>query len=206
MHPSARKPVAAILVDRPVADAARWKRLLEVLLDASIKRAIFCGNGVLAELQRDFGERFGRLELRYTDCEHPDDHRESLVLIKDQLDTDPVLVVGNAHFAEVDLIDMLAFHRWSDAEATMLLHDVCDTSRESRVVLNELAEVIGFASPAAAPRGAIDGQIYLLSQSVLDALCREKHSREAELLPHWIGHGLFGYRVPGPLVETSTAA
>ena len=123
----------------------------------------------------------------------------------DLIQTDPFWVLNGDSLARVDLVDQEHFHREKGAPITLALVEANARDRFGAVVLGNDGVVSGFVEKGAAGHGLVSAGIYLMNKSVLDAVPRARPaSFEYDVFPHFVGKGLVGWVVAGPLVDIGT--
>jgi mannose-1-phosphate guanylyltransferase len=97
------------------------------------------------------------------------------------------VVLNGDVLTDLDIADLIAFHRDAGAEATIHLHPVDDPSRFGVVPTDEAGRVIEFVEkpePGTAPTNLINAGAYVLEPSVLDRIPEgRKVSIERETFP-----------------------
>jgi NDP-sugar pyrophosphorylase family protein len=91
---------------------------------------------------------------------------------RQQLHSDPVLVMNGDSFADADLCGFLDYHRRIGAKATLLCAEVDDAGRYGRVELDRAGRIHGFVEkdPAFHGRSPVSAGVYLLSAALLDEI------------------------------------
>ena len=98
---------------------------------------------------------------------------------------------------DVDLGELVRFHRERDAEATIFLTPVADPSAFGVVPADPQGRVLGFIEkppPGEAPTNLINAGVYVLEPSILDRIPKDEvYSAERQLFPQLVdeGAGLF---------------
>lgn len=120
-----------------------------------------------------------------------------------QTQSDEVVVLNGDSFCELDLVQMLEFHRIQQAEVTLACCRVEETSRYGSVVF-EGDRIVAFREKeVAGGAGWINGGVYLLQRSMV--LPQEAiFSLERDLFPSILNKGVFGYRASGTFIDIGT--
>lgn len=105
------------------------------------------------------------------------------------LHSDPVLVMNGDTILDADIDALLAIHRSTAPQATLLCAPVTDTSRYGSVITDGEGRVVAFLEKSGANgAGLVSAGALLLSGTVLDAIADgEQKSIEHDVLPH-LGH------------------
>ena len=127
-----------------------------------------------------------------------------------RLRSDTLLVANGDSFAAADLASLLAFHRSRRARITLLLVTIKDASRYGRVRVDATGAVIAFdekpAEPDAMPAPtSINAGIYLMDRDVVAEITAERPVLlEREVIPAYIGKGLYGHLQLVPFIDIGT--
>lgn len=119
------------------------------------------------------------------------------------IESDDFFVINGDTYFEVDLKDMLYFHKRNRAIATIALSHKDDASRYGRVVFDKDKKIISFAEKADDRKaGYINGGIYVFRKEVFEYIPSNKVcSLEKEILPLLVGKGLCGFPVVGYFID-----
>jgi NDP-sugar pyrophosphorylase family protein len=211
----------------PIVNYPIFMRMLEVIVRQGARSIIFSTKGIENTLRIKDVFRYGnsfsaRLNLprrvqfmyqpHYTDVGSADAIRHSMEYygIKDE-----VMVVSGDNIVDIDLKEIISFHRSRDSVATVLLkeldHDE-DLSQFGVAEVNEEGRVNRFVEK---PRGGettsrlINTSVYIFSPKILDIL--EEMGERAkdiggDLMPHLVkeGHPVYGFRCPGFWADVGT--
>jgi NDP-sugar pyrophosphorylase family protein len=202
----------ATVADRPkVLAEVRGRPFLAYLLD----RLCMAGVGEIvisigyrgADVRAAFGTAYRGRPLRYAEESSPRGTAGALRALLPELDSDPVLVLNGDSCCEVDLAELWRWHATRGANATLCLVHVPDARRFGRVAVNEHGGIEGFVEKGEAREaGWINAGVYVLSHSVLEVIPPGRGvSLERQILPAWIGRGLWGMRVAGRFIDIGTA-
>lgn len=170
--------------------------ILEQLQRANIKKTVLC-TGYLGEQINDLlGQEYRGMELCYSHETSPMGTGGALLLSLDQWDTKNGLVLNGDSFCSVDLNRYCAWHKETNAMASMVLTKVPDTSRYGRVEVDPQGRVITFQekNPLLNTPGWINAGIYIIARSLLQSAVRDTPlSLERDLLPLWLDDSLSGF-------------
>lgn len=195
----------------PVAGPTMLERVLAHLAGHGVTRAVLA-LGYKADL---FTEAYpdGRcagVELEYAVEPEPLDTAGAIAFAARQASVDSTFLALNADVVnDLDVTELVAFHRSSGAEGTIHLTPVDDPSRYGVVPIDADGRVQAFIEkPAAgeAPTNWINGGTYVLEPSVLDRIEPGRRvSIEREVFPAMVTDGtLFALERAGRWVDAGT--
>jgi NDP-sugar pyrophosphorylase family protein len=180
--------------------------LLDRLCDAGVGEIVVSIGHRGAEVRAAFGAAYRGRPLRYAEEPSPLGTAGALHALLPQLGSDPVLVLNGDSCCEVDLANLWGWHAARGANATICLAHVSDTRRFGLVMVNEHGAIERFVEKDnAGGAGWINAGVYVFSRSVLAAIPPgHPVSLEREILPAWVGRGLYGRRVEGRFIDIGT--
>lgn len=118
------------------------------------------------------------------------------------------LVCNGDVLTDLDITELVAFHRERGASATIALHPVEDPSRYGLVRTDERGAVEAFIEkppPGEAGVNTINAGTYVLEPVVLGLIPRgENVSVERQVFPHLVGDGLFASAQDGEWIDIGT--
>jgi NDP-sugar pyrophosphorylase family protein len=176
------------------------------LADAGIRRVVLC-TGYMGERVHDaLGNAYRNVRLLYSREPWPLGTGGSLRLALPLLKSDPVLVINGDSMCEASLAEFFRRHRACGAKMTLLLAKVSDAGRFGRVSVDSAGLVQGFVEKDGNPGpGLINAGVYLIERRMLRSIPTGRAvSLERDLLPRWIGRGLYGYPSDGPFLDIGT--
>lgn len=116
-------------------------------------------------------------------------------------DDEEFLVMNGDSFLDLDLNQIIGFHKEKKAIATMGLAYVEDVSRYGKVEIKSENEVIRFVEKSSSGNGFINGGVYVFSRKIINYIPSGKVSLECEVLPGLIKQGLYGIVVKGFFID-----
>lgn len=201
----------SVVADRPkVLAEIRGRPFLAYLLDqlagAGVRYVVLCTGYLAEQVQAVFGDSYGSLRLVYSQESSPLGTAGALRLALPLFQSDSVLIMNGDSFCEADLRAFWAWHCARGADATLLLIEIPDTKRYGRVHVDENGLVLRFDEKGHnGEPGWINAGIYLLNHHLLLTIpASGAVSLEREVLPAWIGRGLYGYRSEGGFLDIGT--
>ena len=201
----------SVIADRPKVLATIHGRpfltyLLDQLAEAGINTTVLC-TGYMGELvQTTIGHSYRGMSVRYSQEASPLGTGGALRCAMPYLASDPVFVMNGDSYCKADLRKFAAWHAGHQAEATLLLTEVLDTSRYGRVEVDELGHIQSFHEKGD-QQGPdwINAGVYLLSRRILLSIPEgQAVSLERDIFPVWIGHGLYGYQTESEFLDIGT--
>lgn len=206
----------SVVQDRPKALApVKGRPFLAYLLDqvvaSGIRRVVLCtGHGGDA-VRGVFGNRQGALEIAYSQETEALGTGGAIRHAFSQIDSDPVLVLNGDSFCEVHLHTFLAWHRARRAQGSVVLAQVPRGDRYGRVEIDAQGMVGSFREKeegecaGLGSGGWINAGMYWLSRELIEAIPdRQVVSLERDVLPGWLGRGLYGYAGGGRFLDIGT--
>ncbi|MFQ5788272.1 MAG: nucleotidyltransferase family protein [Thermodesulfobacteriota bacterium] len=120
-----------------------------------------------------------------------------------QTETDNVLVLNGDSYIEADLYGLVKKHMEVGSSMTIVLREVENASRYGRVKLNSDNRIIYFEEKTPErSKGYINAGMYLIKRKLFDEVKEDKViSLERELLPVFIGKGVYGYISCGRFID-----
>lgn len=181
--------------------------LLDQVAKAGVRHCVLCTGYLGEQVEAAFGGTYRSLELTYSREESPLGTGGALRYALPHLRSDPVLVLNGDSYCHADLAAYWRSHRERGAVGSLLLTEVADTSRFGQVVVDETGALTSFREKQSAAGGAgwINAGVYLLAQELIAGIPPDRVvSLETEVLPSWIGRGLYGHPAAGPFLDIGT--
>ncbi len=196
-----RQKIVASVAGRPFL-----MRLLDQLADAGLRRVVICTGYKAEQVAELTGHEYRGMSLRYSPEPSPLGTGGALRRALPLLESDPVLTMNGDSFCETDLAAFLQTHRERNANGSMVVREVADTSRSGRVGFDKSGAVGSFVEKgASAGPGWINAGIYLLGRALLESIPTDRPvSLEREMFPAWIGRGLYAFPTAGKFLDIGT--
>jgi NDP-sugar pyrophosphorylase family protein len=142
-----------------------------------------------------FGKSYETLRLMYSREPAPLDTAGALRLALPLLNSDCVLVMNGDSYCQANFQEFRLWHDRCRAHASLLLTKVSDTRRFGRVQVGADGAVTAFEEKGKKDGpGWINSGVYLLARPmVTEVPVARPVSLEREVLPGWIGRGLYGF-------------
>lgn len=178
--------------------------LLDQLWRSGIKKTILCIGYLGDQVRSVLGETYGKgISLAYSQEKEPFGTAGAIRLAFPLFDSNPLLVMNGDSFCKTSLEAFWAWHLDRKAKATILLTEMSDTQHYGQVDLDSNGRVIHFSEkdPLKGP-GWINAGLYLIDQNLLNTIPPNRPvSLEEEMLPSWIGQGLYGFQSKGFFID-----
>lgn len=192
----------------PVGDRPFLAYLLEQLEATEVRRVILCTGQSGPSIQQAFGADFGRLQLDYRHEALPLGTAGAVARAAELCDDPAVLVLNGNSYCRFDPASLRRFHESRRAAATMLVAPPSEADPAHPIYRDPHGAVVG-KNAQLQSRGrvsmAVSAGIYLLDRRLLGGIAADRPaSLERDILPQWIGRGLFAHRTAGPFIDLGT--
>lgn len=119
------------------------------------------------------------------------------------IESDDFFVINGDTYFEVDLREMLRFHKARGALATMALAHKENTGRYGSVSIDKANKIIAFIEKVDEGRARyINGGMYVFSREIFGYIPANRvSSLEREVLPALVGKGLYGFPGDGYFID-----
>lgn len=202
----------SVVADRPkvlaeVGDRPFMVYLLEQLSAAGIQEVILCTGYLGDQVQTTFEKSDRQLNLIYSQEPSPLGTGGALRLALDYIKSDSVLVMNGDSFCEIGIGDFWRSHGDHQADVTIALTQVSDTSRYGRVEVDSAGKVVNFAEKGNSTGvGWINAGIYVIKQELISEIPSDRViSLEQEILPAWIEYkSVYSYPTQGKFIDIGT--
>ena len=192
-----------------VGEASFLELLIEQLSSQDIRRLVMC-TGYLAdqiETRLGDGKRWG-VSIEYSKEDQPLGTAGAVKNAAPYLrDVSTFVVMNGDSLLEVNLHQLLGFHREHSAIATLAVVRTEDTSRYGTVQVDHTGRVMGFAEKTNKPNpGLVNGGVYIFDQSVCEHIPLGPCSLEKDIFPALIGSALYAQEQHGVFIDIGTPA
>ncbi len=198
----------SVVADQPkVLAEVQGRPFLAYLLDriatAGVKKAVLCTGHRGEQIEAEFGDSYGALQLEYSRETSALGTAGALRLAVPLLSGDHVLAMNGDAYSDADLTGFWRWHRDVGSRGSLLLAHMTDTERYGLVDTDDDGRVKSFKEKQAGRGpGWINAGVYLLSRRMLLGIPRGREvSIEREVFPSWVGRGLYGYRAEGRFLD-----
>lgn len=184
--------------------------LVRQLRSQGIRQLVMCTGYLAEQIESRFGDGGSwDVSIEYSKEEQPLGTGGALRLARRYLSDMPeFLVLNGDSFLEINLHDLMAFHRGHDgAVATMAVLRVEDASRYGTVTVDANDRVTGFAEKTGSnARGLVNGGVYVFSQAVWQCIPEGPASLEREVFPRLLDQGVYAQEQHGMFIDIGTPA
>lgn len=198
---SAPKPLAA------VGNQSFLELLVRQLRSQGVRRLVMCSGYMAEQIESTFGNGSAwDVEIEYSREDQPlgtgGAVKHAQPLLQDASD---FLVMNGDSFLEMDVRELVRFHRAHKAFASMAVVRVENAARYGTVNLDSNGKVAGFLEKTglAAP-GTINAGIYVFDRTILDYIPDGPCSLERDVFPQVIDRGIHAREQRGMFIDIGT--
>jgi NDP-sugar pyrophosphorylase family protein len=199
--PSAPKPLA------PVGGTPFLELLVLQLRSQGVRRIVMCTGYLADQINERFGDgRKWGVAIGYSNEPHPLGTAGAVKFAEAYLEQDAEFLVMNGDsFLEVDLRQLISFHRNHGGLMTMAVRRIAEAARYGTVEVNKDGRVIRFAEKTAARiPGIINGGVYVFNHDVLRQITEGPVSFERDVFPHLLEQGVYALELHGMFIDIGT--
>lgn len=193
-----------------VVAKVRQQPFLEYILiqlnKEGFKNVVICTGHLGNQVREQFGNNYDNLSLSYSHEHSPLGTAGAIRLALPFLKSDTVMVMNGDSFCDANLRKFWQFHLEKNANGTIILTEVSNTSRYGRVEIDENDKITGFQEKKAdGGTGFINAGIYLFKRSILLEIPEDTMvSFEKDMFPKWIGKKFYGFKSQGRFIDIGT--
>ncbi|MGC1581358.1 MAG: nucleotidyltransferase family protein, partial [Candidatus Acidiferrales bacterium] len=192
------KPLASL------GDKSFLELLVLQLQRQGIRRLVMCTGYRADQIESVFGDgRAWNVAIQYSREEDPLGTAGALGLAQFRLQGAPFFLVMNGDsFLEVDLFELVCFHRAHGGQATMAVREVKDASRYGTVQIAAGGRVTGFLEKTGkeAP-GLINAGVYVFDPAILESIPQGPSSLERDVFPNILARGVYALEQSGIFID-----
>jgi len=179
--------------------------LLDLLRDAGVRRVVLSVGYMADMVQHRIGPRHGSMEIVFSREEQPLGTGGGVRLAVGCVQSDPVLVLNGDSYCHLDLPSLVRFHGEQGGRGTLTVLQVPDASRYGRVRIDVAQKIVGFDEKVTGESGYINAGVYVFCMGLLQSIPAERPvSLEREMIPAWVGGGIYGFACQGPFLDIGT--
>jgi NDP-sugar pyrophosphorylase family protein len=199
--PSLPKPLARV-GNRPFLEL-----LIRQLLSQGIDHLIMCTGYLGDQIEREFGDGRGLgATIEYSVESEPLGTAGAIKLAQRYLQTVPdFLVMNGDSFLEIDLPQLIQFHRSHGGPATMAVVPVENAGRYGTVFVDatnrvsKFVEKTGYDSP-----GLINAGVYVFNRDLFQHISDGQVSLEKDVFPQLLDMGVYAMQQQGLFIDIGT--
>lgn len=174
---SNRQKTMALVSGRPFLDY-----ILTDLEKKDFRRAVIAVSYLADQVREFYGDRFGKIELKYSVEDVPLGTGGALMKASKLCNGERFFAINGDTFFDVDYDLMRKNHIRNSAEITLAGKEKPNFKRHGTVVFDADGTVTDFAEKSFAEKGYINGGIYLINKKVFDDKYPQKFSFETDIL------------------------
>ena len=199
--PSMPKPLAV------VGDTAFLELLVLQLRTQGMRRLVMCTGYLADQIEAQFGDgRKWDVQIEYSKEMQPLGTAGALKLAERYLEpASEFLVMNGDSLLEMDLRQLLRFHREHGGLVSVAVRRVPNAARYGTVRLDSRNRITGFAEKAGAEApGIVNGGVYVFSRDVLRHIPEGPASLEKEIFPRLLAQGMYAAEQDGMFIDIGT--
>ncbi len=199
--PSTPKPLA------PVGSKSFLELLIRQLRCQGVRRFVMCTGYLAEQIENEFGDgKAWNIDIEYSRELSPMGTAGAVKLAESYLrDASDFLVMNGDSFLEVDLAQLIRFHRERKATASIAVVSVENASRYGTVVVGQGGQVVGFTEKLGNERpGLINGGVYVFNRASLESFPEGPASLEKDVFPRLLSKGLYALEQTGIFIDIGT--
>jgi NDP-sugar pyrophosphorylase family protein len=190
-----------------VGDRPFLELLIRQLLSQGIDRLIMCTGYLADQIEREFGD--GRelgATIEYSAEPEPLGTAGAIKLAQRYLQTVPdFLVMNGDSFLEIDLPQLIQFHRTTGAVATMSVVQVENAGRYGTVFVDSTNRVLKFVEKTGIDSsGLINAGVYVFNRGLFQHISDGQVSLEKDVFPRLLPSGVYAMKQHGLFIDIGT--
>jgi NDP-sugar pyrophosphorylase family protein len=199
--PSTPKPLAS------VGNTAFLELLVLQLRAQGMRRLVMCTGYLSDQIEAQFGDGSKwNVEIEYSREARPLGTAGAVKFAERYLkQASEFLVMNGDSFLEMDLRQLLRFHREHGGLISVAVRRVADAARYGTVRMDGVNRITGFSEKAGAEApGIVNGGVYVFSRAVLQHIPAGPASLEKEIFPRLLSHGMYAAEQNGLFIDIGT--
>ncbi len=191
----------------PVGDIPFLELLVLQLRSQGFRHLIMCSGYQAAQIQEVFGDgRKWSVKIDYSQETRALGTAGAIKLAgRFPLQAPDFVVMNGDSFLELDLRQLIQFHRGHGGWASIAVRRVSDATRYGTVQLDQNNRVVRFSEKMGIPKpGIINGGVYVFNRDVLPSIPDGPSSLEKDVLPELLSHGVFALEQSGMFIDIGT--
>jgi NDP-sugar pyrophosphorylase family protein len=191
----------------PVGDVPFLELLVLQLHSHGLRRLVMCTGFHADQIQQEFGDGSKwNLTIVYSEEKSPLGTAGAIKLAEQFLASASEFVVMNGDsFLELDLQQLIRFHREKGGWASIAVRPVPDAARYGTVQVDGRKRVVCFSEKLGIQEpGLINGGVYVFNREVLQHIPDGPSSLERDVLPGLLEHGVFALEQNGMFIDIGT--
>ena len=197
-----RPKVLALVQGRPYLSY-----LLEQVAGAGIRSVVLLTGYLADQVRSTFGENYAGMRLTYSEEPSPLGTAGALRRALPDLSSPTILLLNGDSYCAASLPAFWEFHQRHEADFSLVLTPVVDSSRYGRVQVDSGGRVLRFEEKCqAGGTGWINAGIYLMHRALIQEIPADvPASLERDLCPRWAAEKrCFGFPCQGRFLDIGT--
>jgi len=180
--------------------------VLDQLAEVDIKRVVISTGYMADKIEEVIGFSYKGLKVDYSWEESPLGTGGALKLGGQSISTKYCLVMNGDSYTEFDPVSLFMIHKQKNANITILVKAVSNTSRFGTIQMNKQNEIIRFMEKGSSTNiGLINTGIYIMKTSTLQKIPNKTPcSLEYNFFPAMIGKNVYGNETEGNFIDIGT--
>ena len=201
----------SVVQDRPkvmanVAGRPFLTYVLDQIVDGGVKRAVICTGFLADSISTVLHDEYRGCQLVYSHEMTPMGTAGALRHALSKLPAFPVLVFNGDSYVNVDLEELVKFHFSRQGNLSLALAKKSSSDAFGLVEVGANGEVRRFSEKESTGKSEwVNAGVYVFEQPVVESIPGfGAISLEREILPKWVGQGLYGFPQKGELFDIGT--
>ncbi len=199
--PSMPKPLACV-GGRPFLEL-----LVRQLRHQGIRRVVMCTGHLAEQIENEFGDGHALdIEIEYSKEPQPLGTAGAVKLAQHYLgNSSQFLVMNGDSFLEINLGQLIGFHRKHGGLVSMAVLPVQNANRYGTVQVDATSRVISFAEKTGSETpGLVNAGVYVFNRAVLDHIPEGSSSLERDVFPRLLDQGVYALEQQGIFIDIGT--
>jgi NDP-sugar pyrophosphorylase family protein len=191
----------------PVGDVPFLELLVLQLHSHGLRRLVMCTGFHADQIRQEFGDgRKWNVTIDYSEETRPLGTAGAIKFAERFLMSAAEFVVMNGDsFLELDLQQLIRFHRANGGWASIAVRRVLDAARYGTVYVDGQNRVVRFSEKLGIQEpGLVNGGMYIFNREVLQHIPDGPSSLERDVLPGLLEHGVFALEQNGMFIDIGT--
>ena len=180
--------------------------VLDQLADVDIKRVVISTGYMADKIEEVIGFSYKGLKVDYSWEESPLGTGGALKLARQSISTKYCLVMNGDSYTEYDPVSLFMTHKQKNANITILVKAVGDTTRFGTNQMNKQNEIIKFMEKGSNKGpGLINAGVYVMNTSTIHKIPKKTPcSLEYDFFPKMVGKAICGFDTKGKFIDIGT--
>jgi D-glycero-alpha-D-manno-heptose 1-phosphate guanylyltransferase len=191
----------------PIGDISFLELLVMQLASQGLHRLVMCTGFQAGQIQQEFGDgRKWNVTIDYSEEARPLGTAGAIKLAERFVSPVSYFVVMNGDsFLELDLRQLIRFHREHGGSASIAVRRVSDAGRYGTVKVDEKNRIVRFSEKMGIPEsGVINGGVYVFNRDILQGIPDGPSSLEKDIFPALLDQGVFALEQDGIFIDIGT--